>query len=71
MAKYDIKCDKCGRFFPYCMAGSSQLFVPSSDVSNEECYYRCLTCTNKHGSPKAMQVGVVNSVVSIIFSPNN
>lgn len=64
--KYDIRCDKCGRFFPYLMMGSSQLFVPSSDVSYEECYYRCLKCTNKHGAPKSNQIGIINEHVQII-----
>lgn len=60
--KYDIRCDRCGRFFPYLMQGSSQLFVPSSDVSNEECYYRCYRCTSKHGIPTANQIGIVNEI---------
>ncbi len=54
--KYDIKCDCCGKFIAWDKIGS-QCFVPDSEVSREELYYRCVKCTEKHGVPESLQYG--------------
>jgi ribosomal protein L37E len=60
--KYDIKCDRCGRFIPYkqlCKdGGGSSAFIPDSDVSYEEQIDRCASCTEKHGMATPYQSGM-------------
>lgn len=50
-----VKCDSCGRFFPYQQEGSSWLFVPDSAVSYEEMADQCRACTEAHGPPVPTQ----------------
>lgn len=63
MNRYDIRCDCCGRFIPYSQfetnGGASSCFVPDSDVSYEECFWRCKVCTDKNGTPIPLQSGMV------------
>jgi ribosomal protein S14 len=57
--RYDIRCDKCGRFINSKefkkKGGASECFVPDSEVSTEEISYRCKKCTKEHGMVKAFQ----------------
>ena len=56
-----IKCDRCGRFISYKEleqgGGSSQCFIPDSEISYEEDGYRCKKCTNLYGKIRPSQFG--------------
>ena len=51
LSRYEIRCDKCGRFFKH-GPGSSWVCVPSTDVNSGEERERCAACTFAYGPCK-------------------
>jgi hypothetical protein len=61
-AKWQHRCDCCGKFVIPGQPGSSWVNVPHSDVSYGDERERCATCTAKHG-PADAQPGYVKHLV--------
>jgi hypothetical protein len=49
-AKYQTRCDKCGRFMSPDFPGSSWVNVPHSDISYGDERNRCAFCTRTYGA---------------------
>lgn len=65
-AKYQPRCDCCGRFVIPESPGSSWVNVPYSDVSMGDERERCASCTKKHGPAKAMPEYVKHLVQGVV-----
>ena len=65
------QCDYCGKFIGFNQmnhkGGASRLFVPDSECTYEEFFFRCKTCTKKHGKPTSHQGGVNSDKCSCVF----
>jgi hypothetical protein len=53
-ARFQSRCDRCGRFIVPGMPGSSWVFVPISDVSVGDERERCADCTKKYGPAECL-----------------
>lgn len=65
-----LRCDTCGKITSFKEmkknGGASWVFVPGSDVSIEENYFRCKICTDNLGKLEPSQ-NVVNELCSGIY----
>ena len=65
-AKYQPRCDCCGRFVLPGSPGSSWVNVPFTDINAGDERERCAACTKKHGSAKAMPGYVEHLVQGVV-----
>ena len=65
-AKWQTRCDCCGRFVLPGSPGSSWVHVPDSHVSVGDDRERCAACTKKHGPAQAMPGYVKNLVQGVV-----
>ncbi|MBK8667765.1 MAG: hypothetical protein IPN21_18230 [Burkholderiales bacterium] len=65
-AKYQPRCDRCGRFVLPGSPGSSWVHVPDSHVSVGDDRERCAACTKKHGPAQAMPGYVTHLVQGVV-----
>lgn len=63
--KWDIQCDSCGRFILGSEldkgGGASSVFIPDSEVSQEENRFRCKKCTEEKGCIESYQFSNVKN----------
>lgn len=65
-AKYQPRCDCCGRFVLPGAPGSSWVNVPFTDNNAGDERERCAACTKKHGPAKAMPGYVEHLVCGVV-----
>lgn len=65
-AKWQARCDCCGRFVLPGSPGSSWVHVPDSHVSVGDDRERCAACTKKHGPAQAMPGYVTHLVQGVV-----
>lgn len=65
-AKYQPRCDCCGRFVLPGLPGSSWVNVPFTDINTGDERERCAACTKKHGPAKAMPGYVEHFVQGVV-----
>ena len=65
-AKWQTRCDCCGRFVLPGLPGSSWVHVPDSHVSAGDDRERCAACTKKRGPAKAMPGYVEHLVRGVV-----
>ena len=65
-ARWQTRCDCCGRFVLAGQPGSSWVMVPCSDVSIGDERERCAACTKKHGPARAAPGYVTHLVEGVV-----
>ena len=65
-AKWQTRCDCCGRFMLAGSPGSSWVMVPATDMNSGDERERCHACTKKHGAAQAGPGYVTHFVQGVV-----